>query len=462
MDLVPRRGGARGLPDRLAVAAPARRRWRRARRCSCTRPRAAWARRRSRWRGSWGRRPSARCAGPRRPARCTGLGAEAIVTARRPLRRRGARGHRRARRRRDPGPGGRAPTGPRTCARSRAWAASRSWGWWAARAPRSTSPPCCALQATILAQHPARAHARGEGGPGRRLRRVGRAAPGRRPPAAGRRPGPAAGRRRRGAPGRGPRRDGREGGADGATEPAGGCDTVALRPSTEARNGRNEEAAGAARARGTRVLAGQGPARRRAGRVRLHRGPAGRRGRDPGPPRPRPRPRVGLRLADAQAERSARSSPSCASRPRPSASGCATSSPAWRPGLTRPPRATRPAPTRSSSTSTSTTRARRTRLSLVACHGRPPVLRDGPRAPGGRERRRPGARRACSCGRSAPPCSGPPPQLVWIGPGGPRAPRTRRAGLALSARSAVEIAGATRRAEAVALIEPPRPAADGG
>ena len=47
---------------------------------------------------------------------------------------------------------------------------------------------------------------------------------------------------------------------------------------------------------------------------------------------------------------------------------------------------------------------------------------------------------------------GPPPKLVWVGPAA-RRPEDAEGRIALSARSAVEIAGATRRAEAVALIE---------
>lgn len=50
---------------------------------------------------------------------------------------------------------------------------------------------------------------------------------------------------------------------------------------------------------------------------------------------------------------------------------------------------------------------------------------------------------------------GPPPKIVWVGPAA-RRPEGDEGRLALSARSAVEIGGATRRAEAVALIEPPR------
>ena len=56
---------------------------------------------------------------------------------------------------------------------------------------------------------------------------------------------------------------------------------------------------------------------------------------------------------------------------------------------------------------------------------------------------------------------GPPPKLVWVGPAA-RRPEDAEGRIALSARSAVEIAGATRRAEAVALIEAPPAAADGG
>ncbi|MEZ0283813.1 MAG: hypothetical protein ACAH79_01080, partial [Thermoleophilia bacterium] len=49
---------------------------------------------------------------------------------------------------------------------------------------------------------------------------------------------------------------------------------------------------------------------------------------------------------------------------------------------------------------------------------------------------------------------GPPPKVVWVGPA-TRRPDDEEGRLALSARSAVTMAGATRRAEAVALIEPP-------
>ena len=49
---------------------------------------------------------------------------------------------------------------------------------------------------------------------------------------------------------------------------------------------------------------------------------------------------------------------------------------------------------------------------------------------------------------------GPPPKVVWVGPA-TRRPEGEEGRLALSARSAVTMAGATRRAEAVALIEPP-------
>jgi hypothetical protein len=52
---------------------------------------------------------------------------------------------------------------------------------------------------------------------------------------------------------------------------------------------------------------------------------------------------------------------------------------------------------------------------------------------------------------------GPPPKVVWVGPA-TRRPEDEEGRLALSARSAVTMAGATRRAEAVALIEaPPSP-----
>jgi hypothetical protein len=49
---------------------------------------------------------------------------------------------------------------------------------------------------------------------------------------------------------------------------------------------------------------------------------------------------------------------------------------------------------------------------------------------------------------------GPPPRLVWVGPAA-RRPEDAEGRIALSARSAVEMAGTTRRAEAVALIEAP-------
>jgi hypothetical protein len=49
---------------------------------------------------------------------------------------------------------------------------------------------------------------------------------------------------------------------------------------------------------------------------------------------------------------------------------------------------------------------------------------------------------------------GPAPKVVWVGPA-TRRPEGGEGRLALSARSAVEIAGTTRRAEAVALIETP-------
>jgi hypothetical protein len=49
---------------------------------------------------------------------------------------------------------------------------------------------------------------------------------------------------------------------------------------------------------------------------------------------------------------------------------------------------------------------------------------------------------------------GPPPRLVWVGPAA-RRPHDEEGRVALSARSAVEMAGTTRRAEAVALIEAP-------
>lgn len=49
---------------------------------------------------------------------------------------------------------------------------------------------------------------------------------------------------------------------------------------------------------------------------------------------------------------------------------------------------------------------------------------------------------------------GPPPKVVWVGPA-TRRPDDEEGRLALSARSAVTMAGTTRRAEAVALIEAP-------
>ncbi|HSJ73815.1 MAG TPA: hypothetical protein VK904_05810 [Miltoncostaeaceae bacterium] len=52
---------------------------------------------------------------------------------------------------------------------------------------------------------------------------------------------------------------------------------------------------------------------------------------------------------------------------------------------------------------------------------------------------------------------GPAPKLVWVGPA-TRRPEDEAGRLALSARSAVTMAGTTRRAEAVALIAAPAPA----
>lgn len=49
---------------------------------------------------------------------------------------------------------------------------------------------------------------------------------------------------------------------------------------------------------------------------------------------------------------------------------------------------------------------------------------------------------------------GPAPRIAWIGPA-PRRPAQDTDSLALSARCALEIAGATRRAEALALIARP-------
>jgi hypothetical protein len=51
---------------------------------------------------------------------------------------------------------------------------------------------------------------------------------------------------------------------------------------------------------------------------------------------------------------------------------------------------------------------------------------------------------------------GPAPRVVWVGPAA-RRPDDSEGRIALSARCAIEIAGTTRRAEAVALIEPPAP-----
>jgi hypothetical protein len=53
---------------------------------------------------------------------------------------------------------------------------------------------------------------------------------------------------------------------------------------------------------------------------------------------------------------------------------------------------------------------------------------------------------------------GPAPRLVWVGPAA-RRPEGEEGRVVLTARSAVEMAGATRRAEAVALIEAPTEAA---
>lgn len=50
---------------------------------------------------------------------------------------------------------------------------------------------------------------------------------------------------------------------------------------------------------------------------------------------------------------------------------------------------------------------------------------------------------------------GPAPKVVWVGPA-TRRPEDEEGRLALSARSAVTMAGTTRRAEAVALIEAPK------
>ena len=49
---------------------------------------------------------------------------------------------------------------------------------------------------------------------------------------------------------------------------------------------------------------------------------------------------------------------------------------------------------------------------------------------------------------------GPAPQIAWIGPA-PRRPEDTGGNLVLAARCAVDLRGATRRAEAVALIAPP-------
>jgi hypothetical protein len=53
---------------------------------------------------------------------------------------------------------------------------------------------------------------------------------------------------------------------------------------------------------------------------------------------------------------------------------------------------------------------------------------------------------------------GPPPRIGWIGP----APRTPDAEgrVRLAARAAVRVGDATRRAEAVALLEPPAPSGE--
>lgn len=51
---------------------------------------------------------------------------------------------------------------------------------------------------------------------------------------------------------------------------------------------------------------------------------------------------------------------------------------------------------------------------------------------------------------------GPPPRMVWVGPAA-RRPEDGEGHVALSARSAVEISGTTRRAEALALLEAPPP-----
>jgi hypothetical protein len=53
---------------------------------------------------------------------------------------------------------------------------------------------------------------------------------------------------------------------------------------------------------------------------------------------------------------------------------------------------------------------------------------------------------------------GPAPRVVWVGPA-TRRPEDVEGRLTLSARSAVTMAGTTRRAEAVALIEAPAPEA---
>lgn len=54
---------------------------------------------------------------------------------------------------------------------------------------------------------------------------------------------------------------------------------------------------------------------------------------------------------------------------------------------------------------------------------------------------------------------GPAPRIEWIGPA-PRRPEGSQERLSLSARCALELGGATRRAEAVALIAPPDPPAE--
>ena len=109
--------------------------------------------------------------------------------------------------------------------------------------------------------------------------------------------------------------------------------------------------------------------------------------------------------------------------------------------------------TRSWSTSTSTTTARPTRSRWPRSW--PPTGRTSPPAASPRASAR-GRWRwgGCSSGPSGRRCSAPRPSVVWVGPA-TRRPEGEEGRLALSARSAVTMAGTTRRAEAVALIEAP-------